>query len=101
MLWWKDFANERRLDDGRRWLLFPLVIPPADRRIGRNVASTIPAAPDSLAAELKQPDGKQWRCFLLTAEQTPMRIALTVEEGRLNLPRISHFALLVIEETTP
>ena len=103
-LWWKDFARTR-MAGKRRWLLFPLTVPPANERIARNPASTIRRAPASTRARLKLAAAPPPRAFLLTAghEPTSQVLELRPVDGdyELTLPRFPHFAMLVVEKEGP
>ena len=100
-LWWRDFANTRQLD-GRRWLLFPLVVPPAHPRIMHNIASKLPkdCAPIKLTLKSEAIPTKP-RAFLLSAERDQMCTRLELARAPAGysvvLPRVAHFGLVVVE----
>ena len=100
-LWWREFANSRTAD-GKRWLLFPLVVAPANPRVGQDPASLIRGCPHLIKATLKTAAfPARPRAFLLSPERDPMAEALELKQGQngydVELPRVMHFGLVLVE----
>ena len=100
-MWWKEFANTRKAGT-KRWLLFPMVVPPVHPRIMHNPASTIPPALPRVKAVLKAGSiSAEPRAFLLSAEREEMCLRVELKREAVGyglvLPRVAHFCLLVIE----